>query len=37
VRPGGTTFHFVTDGPQRALALAREPAAARDARTTLSG
>jgi dihydrofolate reductase len=23
VRPGGTTFHFVTDGPQRALALVR--------------
>jgi dihydrofolate reductase len=29
VRPGGTTFHFVTDGPQRALALAREAAAGR--------
>jgi dihydrofolate reductase len=32
VRPGGTTFHFVTDGPQRALALAREAAAGRDIR-----
>jgi dihydrofolate reductase len=32
VRPGGTTFHFVNDGPQRALALAREAAAGRDIR-----
>lgn len=32
VRPGGTTFHFVNDGPQRALALAREAAGTRDIR-----
>ena len=32
VRPGGTTFHFVTDGPERALALAREAAGGRDVR-----
>jgi len=32
VRPGGTTFHFVNDGPQRALALAREAAGSRDVR-----
>jgi dihydrofolate reductase len=31
-RPGGTTFHFVTDGPDRALALARAAAGARDIR-----
>jgi dihydrofolate reductase len=32
VRPGGTTFHFITDGPQRALALARQAAGGRDVR-----
>ena len=32
VRPGGTTFHFVNDGPDRALALAREAAGGRDIR-----
>lgn len=32
VRPGGTTFHFVTDGPERALALARAAAGDRDVR-----
>jgi dihydrofolate reductase len=32
VRPGGTTFHFVNDGAQRALALAREAAGDRDVR-----
>lgn len=32
VRPGGTTFHFVNDGPQRALELAREAAGDRDVR-----
>jgi dihydrofolate reductase len=32
VRPGGTTFHFVNDGPERALALAREAAGGRDVR-----
>ena len=32
VRPGGTTFHFVNDGPERALELARESAGARDIR-----
>jgi dihydrofolate reductase len=32
VRPGGTTFHFVTEGPQHALALAREAASDRDVR-----
>jgi dihydrofolate reductase len=32
VRPGGTTFFFVNDGPERALALARESAGARDVR-----
>ena len=32
VRPGGTTFHFVNDGPERALALAREAAGGRDIR-----
>src|SRR5690242_6494438 len=31
-RPGGTTFHFVNDGPQRALELARASAGARDIR-----
>ena len=32
VRPGGTTFHFVNDGPQRALELARTSAGSRDIR-----
>jgi dihydrofolate reductase len=32
VRPGGTTFHFVNDGPERALELARESAGGRDVR-----
>ena len=32
VRPGGTTFHFITDGPERALELAREAAGSRDVR-----
>jgi len=31
-RPGGTTFYFVNDGPERALALARDSAAGRDVR-----
>lgn len=32
VRPGGTTFYFVNDGPERALELARESAGNRDIR-----
>ena len=32
VRPGGTTFYFVTDGPESALAQAREAAGGRDVR-----
>jgi dihydrofolate reductase len=32
VRPGGTTFYFVNDGPERALELARESAGGRDVR-----
>ncbi|WP_079416746.1 dihydrofolate reductase family protein [Thiomonas intermedia] len=32
VRPGGTTFHFIHDGPEHALALAREAAGGRDVR-----
>lgn len=32
MRPGGTTFHFVNDGSERALALAREAAGGRDIR-----
>jgi len=32
VRPGGTTFHFVTKGLEAALALAREAAGPRDIR-----
>jgi dihydrofolate reductase len=32
VRPGGTTFYFVNDGPERALAQARDSAAGRDVR-----
>lgn len=31
-RPGGTTFYFINDGPQRALELARESAGTRDVR-----
>jgi len=31
-RPGGTTFYFVTEGPERALELAREAAGSRDIR-----
>jgi dihydrofolate reductase len=32
VRPGGTTFYFVNDGPERALELARRSAGSRDVR-----
>jgi dihydrofolate reductase len=32
VRPGGTTFHFVNDGPEHALELAREAAGGLDIR-----
>ncbi len=32
VRPGGTTFHFVNDGPERALEQARASAGGRDIR-----
>ena len=32
VRPGGTTFHFINDGPETALELARESANGRDIR-----
>jgi dihydrofolate reductase len=32
IRPGGTTFYFVNDGPERALALARQAAGDRDIR-----
>ena len=32
VRPGGTTFYFENDGPERALQLARESAGGRDIR-----
>lgn len=32
VRPGGTTFYFINDGPQQALELARESAGSRDIR-----
>ena len=32
IRPGGTTFHFVSDGPEQALELARESAGDRDIR-----
>ena len=32
VRPGGTTFYFINDGPERAIALARESAGGRDIR-----
>ncbi|MEU5316130.1 dihydrofolate reductase family protein [Streptomyces sp. NPDC021056] len=30
VKEGGTTFHFVTEGPERALELAREAAGGKD-------
>jgi len=32
IRPGGTTFYFVNDGPERALELARQAAGHRDIR-----
>jgi dihydrofolate reductase len=32
VRPGGTTFYFINEGPERALELARESAGKRDIR-----
>jgi len=32
VRPGGTTFYFINEGPERALALAREAAGNLDTR-----
>ncbi len=32
VRPGGTTFHFVNDGPERALAQARDSVGGKDIR-----
>lgn len=32
VRPGGTTFYFVNDGPEQALELARQAAGDRDVR-----
>lgn len=32
VRPGGTSFHFITDGPEHALELARMSAGERDVR-----
>jgi dihydrofolate reductase len=32
VRPGGTTFYFINEGPTRALELARESAGSRDIR-----
>lgn len=32
VRPGGTTFYFINEGPARALELARESAGGRDIR-----
>ncbi|MBL8741325.1 MAG: dihydrofolate reductase family protein [Myxococcales bacterium] len=31
-RPGGTTFHFINEGPERALEIAREAAGDRDIR-----
>lgn len=34
IRPGGTTFYFVTDGPERALELARQAAGDRDVRVS---
>lgn len=32
MRPGGTIFHFINDGPERALELARDSAGSRDVR-----
>ncbi len=32
VRPGGTTFHFFNEGPEKALALARQAAGTKDVR-----
>ena len=32
VRPGGTTFYFINDGPERAIELAQESAGTRDIR-----
>jgi dihydrofolate reductase len=32
VRPGGTTFFFINEGPEHALELARESASTRDVR-----
>jgi dihydrofolate reductase len=32
IRPGGTIFYFINDGPERALELARESAGDRDVR-----
>lgn len=32
VRPGGTTFFFVTEGPEKALAMAKEAAGEKDVR-----
>jgi dihydrofolate reductase len=32
IRPGGTTFYFIHEGPKRALELARESAGSRDIR-----
>jgi len=32
MRPGGTTFYFINDGPDRALELARGSAGSRDIR-----
>jgi dihydrofolate reductase len=32
VRPGGTTFYFINEGPKRALELARESTGSRDVR-----
>jgi dihydrofolate reductase len=32
VRPGGTTFHFINDGPEHALQLARAAAGDLDVR-----
>jgi dihydrofolate reductase len=32
VRPGGTTFYFINEGSEHALALAREAAESRDIR-----
>ena len=37
VRPGGTTFHFVNDGIERALELARDAAGDRDVRISGGG